>query len=88
MPDQAHPNPLDSLLKSHPVPTWRNAAWPVMALILFGVVWANFSKLDEVAVAPGEVIPLGKSKVIQHLEGGIIQDLYIKEGDVVSDGQT
>ena len=88
MPDQAHPNPLDSLLTSHPVPTWRNAAWPVMALILFGVVWANFSKLDEVAVAPGEVIPLGKSKVIQHLEGGIIQDLFIKEGDVVAEGQT
>ncbi|MEG3617855.1 HlyD family type I secretion periplasmic adaptor subunit [Magnetovibrio sp. PR-2] len=88
MPDQAQPNPLDTLLTSHPVPTWRNAAWPVMALMLFGVVWANFSKLDEVAVAPGEVIPLGKSKVIQHLEGGIIQDLFIKEGDVVSEGQT
>ncbi|MCW8916349.1 MAG: HlyD family type I secretion periplasmic adaptor subunit [Magnetovibrio sp.] len=88
MPDQAHPNPLDSLMTAHPVPTWRNAAWPVMALIVFGVIWSNFSKLDEVAVAPGEVIPLGKSKVIQHLEGGIIQDLFIKEGDVVSEGQT
>jgi len=84
----AQANPLDTLLTSHPVPTWRNAAWPVMALILFGFAWANFSKLDEVAVAPGEVIPLGKSKIIQHLEGGIVQDLFVKEGDVVSEGQT
>lgn len=84
----AQANPLDELLVSHPVPTWRNAAWPVMTLIVFGLIWANFSKLDEVAVAPGEVIPLGKSKVIQHLEGGIIQNLFVKEGDVVHEGQT
>jgi len=81
-------NPLDTLLVAHPVPTWRRAAWPVMGLILLGFVWSNFAKLDEVAVAPGEVIPLGNSKIIQHLEGGIIQDLFIKEGDVVRAGQT
>ena len=88
---QAHApkiNPLDSLLTQHPVPTWRRAAWPVMGLILLGVLWANFAKLDEVAVAPGEVIPLGDSKLIQHLEGGIIQRLFIKEGDVVKAGET
>jgi len=88
MSSTAQANPLDKLLTQHPVPTWRNAAWPVMALIIFGLIWSNFSKLDEVSVAPGEVIPLGKSKVIQHLEGGIVQDLFIKEGDVVRAGQT
>jgi len=79
---------LDGLLIAHPVPTWRRVAWPIMGLIILGLTWANFAKLDEVAVAPGEVIPLGKSKIIQHLEGGIIQDIFIKEGDVVSAGQT
>lgn len=81
-------HPLDTLLKAHPVPTWRRAAWPVMGLILLGFAWANFAKLDEVAVAPGEVVPLGNTKVIQHLEGGIIQELFIKEGAVVRAGQT
>lgn len=79
---------LNELLTTHPVPTWRHIAWPVMGLITLGMIWANFAKLDEVAVAPGEVIPLGKSKTIQHLEGGIIQDIYIKEGDLVRAGQT
>jgi len=88
MTTAAEANPLDKLLSAHPVPTWRNAAWPVMALIIFGLAWSNFSKLDEVAVAPGEVIPLGKSKIIQHLEGGIVQDLFIKEGQIVRAGQT
>lgn len=86
--DTLQTNKLDALLVAHPVPTWRRAAWPVMGLILLGFAWANFAKLDEVAVAPGEVVPLGKSKVLQHLEGGIIQDLFIKEGDVVRKGQT
>jgi adhesin transport system membrane fusion protein len=81
-------NQLDTLLHSHPVPTWRRAAWPVMALITLGFIWANFAKLDEVAVTPGSVVPLGNTKVIQHLEGGIIKDLYVKEGDVVHKGQT
>lgn len=79
---------LNELLTTHPVPTWRHAAWPVMGIIVLGFIWANFAKLDEVAVAPGEVIPLGKSKTIQHLEGGIIQDIFVKEGDLVRTGQT
>jgi len=81
-------NKLDQLLHSHPMPTWRRAAWPVMGLILLAFAWANFAKLDEVAVTPGEVIPLGNSKLIQHLEGGIIQQLFVKEGDVVRAGET
>jgi len=81
-------DPLDNMLVTHPVPTWRQAAWPVMALMLLAVTWANFSKLDEVAVSQGNVIPLGKSKIIQHLEGGIIQDIFIKEGDLVHAGKT
>jgi len=84
----AHSNLLDSLLVAHPVPTWRRLAWPVIGLIFLGGTWANFAKLDEVSVAPGSVIPQGKSKIIQHLEGGIIKDIFIKEGDVVSAGET
>lgn len=85
---RAEANPLDVLLHSHPAPTWRRIAWPVMALMTLAVIWANFSKLDEVASSPGEVVPIGKVKVIQHLEGGIIEDIFVTEGDVVREGQT
>ncbi|MBL4693505.1 MAG: HlyD family type I secretion periplasmic adaptor subunit [Magnetovibrio sp.] len=80
-------DPLDEMLKTHPVPTWRQAAWPVMTLMVLAVTWANFSKLDEVAVSQGNVIPLGKSKIIQHLEGGIVKEIFIKEGDLVKAGK-
>lgn len=77
---------LDTLLPDPSVPTYRAAAWPVMALLTSAMLWANFAKLDEVAVTPGEVIPQGKVKVIQHLEGGIIKRIYVSEGAVVQAG--
>lgn len=78
---------LDAMLTSHPVPTWRPLAWPVMIFLGLAFAWANFATLDEVASAPGEVVPQGKIKVIQHLEGGIIQKIYVTEGSVVHAGQ-
>ena len=78
---------LDDLLNSNPLPTWRVFAWPVMAMISFAVIWANFAYLDEVTITTGEVVPKGKIKVVQHLEGGIIEKLYVKEGDTIRTGQ-
>ena len=77
---------LERLLEHHPLPTWRIFAWPVMVLMMVLLIWANFADLEEVAVATGEVVPQGKIKVIQHLEGGIIEEIYVTEGGVVHVG--
>ena len=72
MEQQANPpiaSPLDELLIKRPMPSLRVAAWPIMILITVVLTWANFAKLDEVSVALGKVVPLGKTKVVQHLEG-------------------
>jgi len=79
---------LDGLLLSHPMPSWRIFAWPVMIMLMVLVTWAFFADLDEVAVSPGEVVPQGKVRVIQHLEGGIVEKLFVAEGDVVKEGDT
>lgn len=79
---------LDMLLNQNPLPGWRMVAWPVMILLMAGVIWANFATLDEVSIATGEVVPAGRIKVVQHLEGGIIQEIYVTEGDTVREGQT
>ena len=80
-------NRLDNMLVNHPLPSWRLVAWPVMIMLASAMVWASFSELDEVAVASGEVVPKGKVKLIQHLEGGIIQEIHVIEGDNVKMGQ-
>jgi membrane fusion protein, adhesin transport system len=77
---------LDALLSEHPLPSWRFAAWPIMALLAVLLVWADFARLDQVAVAVGEVVPQGKVKIIQHLEGGIIERIHVTEGSVVRAG--
>ncbi|MGJ3260921.1 MAG: HlyD family type I secretion periplasmic adaptor subunit [Rhodospirillales bacterium] len=79
---------LDMLLNQNPLPGWRLIAWPVMIALAVGLIWANFATLDEVSIATGEVVPAGRIKVVQHLEGGIIQEIYVAEGDAVREGQT
>ena len=79
-------NRLDALTMSHPLPTWRIAAWPIVMLIVAFLAWANFAHLEEVAVATGEVVPQGKVRVIQHLEGGIVERIYVREGDMIREG--
>ena len=77
---------LDAVISRHPLPTWRPLAWLVIVLIAVLGVWAYLTQLDEVAIAVGEVIPQGRVKVIQHLEGGIIETIDVREGDTVKVG--
>jgi adhesin transport system membrane fusion protein len=58
---------------------------PILSLgILAFLVWAYFGVLDEVAVGPGKVTPPSRSQTIQSLEGGIVNGIFVHEGDIVS----
>ena len=57
------------------------------ALILVTVIWAWFGVLDEVSTGIGKVIPSSRDQVLQSLEGGILTELYVHEGDQVQAGQ-
>jgi len=60
-----------------------------LLVVLFVVgfaVWAERAELEEVTRGEGRVIPSGRVQVIQHLEGGILADLAVNEGDVVEKG--
>ena len=48
--------------------------------------WAYYAELDEVTIAQGTVVPKGDLKVVQHLEGGIISKINVKEGSKVRKG--
>ena len=65
---------------------WRRSAFLVTLSIAVLLVWANFAELEEVAVASGEVVPQGQIKIIQHLEGGIISQIFVTEGGTVKAG--
>lgn len=60
----------------------------IVSLSIVGfVIWAAVAQLDEVTSASGEVVPNGYVQLVQHLEGGIVADIPVKEGDLVSAGQ-
>ncbi len=72
--------PLDQLVETHPLPSWRGFAWTIMFLIAGVIGWAFWAELDEVTIATGTVVPKGDLKVVQHLEGGIISAINVREG--------
>lgn len=64
-----------------------------IGLALFSLVfgffglWASFAPLDGAAFAPGTVTVKSYKKTVQHLEGGIVSDIHVQNGDFVESGQ-
>ncbi|MEX2312119.1 MAG: HlyD family type I secretion periplasmic adaptor subunit, partial [Rhodospirillales bacterium] len=58
----------------------------VLAVVGF-TVWASNAELDIVSVATGEIAPSTNVQSVDHLEGGIVRAILVKEGDRVTSGQ-
>ncbi len=78
---------LDTLLATQRTSKWRLTAIIIICLIALFLLWAVTSKLEEVAVATGEVVPQEQIQTIQHLEGGIVEKIFVTEGDTVKKGK-
>lgn len=51
------------------------------------LLWAGFTNVDIIVRTEGQIIPAGKSQIVQHLEGGIVRKILVSEGQVVTSGQ-
>src|SRR4051812_27985998 len=58
-----------------------------LALILCAITWAHFAILDEVKRGDGRVIASRQTQIVQSLEGGIVLDILVREGDIVTQGE-
>ncbi|MFT6987202.1 MAG: adhesin transport system membrane fusion protein [Psychromonas sp.] len=65
----------------------RLTIWSLAALFICFFVWAYFAELDRVTRGQGKVVPSTQVQIIQSLDGGILQELYVKEGMAVKKGQ-
>ncbi len=61
--------------------------WLCVLIFAAALTWAWLGELDIISMAAGQVVPSSKVKTIQHLEGGIIRDILVKEGEEVRVGQ-
>ena len=64
----------------------RITVWLVSLLLLTALVWAKFAVLEEVTMGEGKAIPSSKIQVIQNLEGGIVAEIFVREGQLVNKG--
>lgn len=65
----------------------RMTNWTICLSVLGFIGWAAVTNIDEIARAPGEVTPQGFQQIVQHLEGGLVDEIRVAEGDVVQKGQ-
>jgi adhesin transport system membrane fusion protein len=85
--DATYLSPLDGahLMQASPVALY--AVYMIIAALVAMVAWASVSNVDIVAVASARIVPDGREQVIASLEGGILRDLMVREGQQVSEGQ-
>lgn len=64
---------------------WTISLFSVFLMVF--VVWAYFSPLEEVSRGNGRIIPSSREQLVQSLDPGTIEEMYVKEGDLVEKGQ-
>ncbi|ATU65145.1 HlyD family type I secretion periplasmic adaptor subunit [Piscinibacter gummiphilus] len=73
------------IVEDTPRITW--ALYLMLTIVVTAIVWASIARVDEVTRADGRVVPDGREQVIASLEGGLLRELYVREGMQVQEGQ-
>src|SRR3546814_7436593 len=61
--------------------------WAIIAFFVIFIAWAALTELDRTVHAQGRVIPSSRLQVVSNLDGGIIREILVKSGDMVTKGQ-
>lgn len=86
-PDESLSYELGKAVQELPPLYTRLLAGTISVLIFGSIAWAHFSKVDEVAVAQGELIPSTQVRPVRSLGPGTIQQVVVKEGEAVKKGE-
>jgi len=76
----------DDVPRSTRLPTVLGTVILTIFVLGFGV-WSSTAPIAGAIISPGAFVATGQNKIIQHLEGGVIQEILVREGDVVEPGQ-
>ena len=66
----------------------RRLVFSLLLVVIFLLLWAAWAPIDKIVRAQGRIITASKSQVVQHLEGGIVSEILVHEGQKVQSGQT
>ena len=74
------------IVETPPSPIGRAIVFVVMAVFSIALAWACIGTVDVVAVAPGKIIPSGRTKTIQPFETGVVRAIHVSDGQSVNAG--
>ncbi len=75
------------ILETPASPLGRTVSLTIVSLFVIAVAWAWFGETDIESVAQGRIIPVGQVKAIQTLDIGKVEEIYVREGQQVEQGQ-
>jgi len=91
--DKLTPNELDyvddktaALLLNTPNSA-RVMLWVMVLFFVLAAIWASWAEIDKVTVGQGKVVPSSQIQVVQNLEGGLVKEILVREGQKVEKGQ-
>jgi len=85
--EMAYVSPVAAARVAEPAPAALWAVYLMLAALAVALAWASVAKVDIVAKAAARVVPEGREQVIASLEGGILRELLVREGQAVERGQ-
>ena len=85
--DMAYVSPVAAAQVVEPAPAATWAIYLMLAALATALTWAALAQVDIVAKAPARVVPEGREQVIASLEGGILREMLVREGQSVARGQ-
>src|SRR4030081_4125881 len=74
------------IVETPPSPVGRAVAFTIIAVFAVALGWACIGTVDIVAVAPGKIIPSGRTKTIQPFETGVVRAIHVRDGQTVRAG--
>lgn len=70
--------------------TTKLSSWIIITTavaIVGALLWSVWAELDQITRATGKVVPIGKVQVMQSVDGGVIEEMRVREGDLVKKGE-
>lgn len=85
--DRAKRNPIFSGNAVKAISSGRLVIWMSALIVVAFVFWASWAEIDQITRATGQVIASSRNQVIQSQDGGVLEELMVKEGATVKRGQ-
>jgi adhesin transport system membrane fusion protein len=85
--DEAFMSDLRESLLIQSAPGSRSVLYIIIIILFTGIVWAHYANVEEITQGEGKIISKSREQVIESLEAGIIDEMLVREGDIVEKGQ-